>query len=188
MKKRLFAIPSLLAAGFLPVNAQAYPIKPTLDGDLGKTKSLFDIFKLDHIYTLAGHSSHSSHSSHVSHSSHRSSTGGYSYIPPSPSTAPSEPAPLYSAPSAPAPTYQAPAIAPAPAPLKTLPGNAYRFKEIVQQVEFALLAFGYYTGEIDGEMNSELRAGLQRMQSDYGLKVTGTITPETLTALRIEAR
>ncbi|MDX8443861.1 MULTISPECIES: His-Xaa-Ser repeat protein HxsA [Mesorhizobium] len=181
MKKRLFAIPSLLAAGFLPANAEALPTRPTLDGDLGKTKSLFDIFKLDHLYTLAGHRSHSSHSSH---SSHRSSSGGYSYIPP----APSQPAPLYSAPSTPAPTYQAPAIAPAPAPLKTLPGNAYKFKEIVQEVQFALLAFGYYSGEIDGEMNPELRAGLLRMQADYSLKVTGTITPETLTALRIEAR
>ncbi|MDX8483338.1 His-Xaa-Ser repeat protein HxsA [Mesorhizobium sp. VK24D] len=181
MKKRLYAIPSLLAAGFLPANAEALPTRPTLDGDLGKTKSLFDIFKLDHLYTLAGHRSHSSHSSH---SSHRSSSGGYSYIPP----APSQPAPLYSAPSTPAPTYQAPAIAPAPAPLKTLPGNAYKFKEIVQEVQFALLAFGYYSGEIDGEMNPELRAGLLRMQADYSLKVTGTITPETLTALRIEAR
>ncbi|MDX8465732.1 His-Xaa-Ser repeat protein HxsA [Mesorhizobium sp. VK23B] len=176
MKKRLFAIPSLLAAGFLPANAQALPTKPTLGGDLGKTKSLFDIFKLDHLYTLAGHRSHSSHSSH---SSHRSSTGGYSYIPPAPSQ---------SAPSMPAPTYQAPAVAPAPAPLKTLPGNAYKFKEIVQEVQFALLAFGYYSGEIDGEMNPELRAGLLRMQADYSLKVTGTITPETLSALRIEAR
>ncbi|RUW68751.1 His-Xaa-Ser repeat protein HxsA [Mesorhizobium sp. M4B.F.Ca.ET.049.02.1.2] len=178
MKKRLFAIPSLLAAGFLPANAQALPTRPTVDGDPSKAKSLFDIFKLDHVYTLAGHRSHSSHSSH---SSHRSSTGGYSYIPPAP-------APLYSAPSTSTPTYQAPAIAPTPAPLKTLPGNAYKFKEIVQQVQFALLAFGYYSGEIDGEMNPELRAGLQRMQADYGLKVTGTITPETLTALRIEAR
>ncbi|TIS92005.1 His-Xaa-Ser repeat protein HxsA [Mesorhizobium sp.] len=181
MKKRLFAVPSLLAAGFLPANAQALPTKPTLDGELGKTKSLFDIFKLDHLYTLAGHRSHSSHSSH---SSHRSSTGGYSYIPP----APREPAPLYSAPSTPAPTYQAPTVAPSPAPLKTLPGNTYKFKEIVQEVQFALLAFGYYSGEIDGEMNPGLRAGLLRMQADYSLKVTGTITPETLTALRIEAR
>ncbi|WP_224547807.1 cation:proton antiporter [Mesorhizobium sp. CA16] len=82
----------------------------------------------------------------------------------------------------------APAIAPTPAPLKTLPGNAYKFKEIVQEVQFALLAFGYYSGEIDGEMNPELRAGLSRMRADYSLKVTGTITPETLTALRIEAR
>ncbi|RWD64487.1 MAG: His-Xaa-Ser repeat protein HxsA [Mesorhizobium sp.] len=188
MKKRLFAIPSLLAAGFLPVNAQAAVVKPTLDGDPAKRRALFDIFKLDHLYTLAGHSSHSSHSSHLSHSSHRSSTGGYSYIPPAPDPTPSEPAHLYSAPAAPAPSYPAPTTTPAPAPLKTLPGNAYRFKEIVQEVEFALLAFGYYTGEVDGEMSPELRAGLRRMQTDYGLKVTGTITPETLTALRIEAR
>ncbi|WP_394811845.1 hypothetical protein [Mesorhizobium jarvisii] len=27
-----------------------------------------------------------------------------------------------------------------------------------------MLAFGYYSGEIDGEMNPELRAGLLRMQ------------------------
>ncbi|OBP68192.1 hypothetical protein [Mesorhizobium loti] len=157
MKKRLFAIPLLLAAGFLPANAQALPTKPTLDGDLGNTKSLFDIFKLDHLYTLAGHRSHSSHSSH---SSHRSSSGGYSYTPPAPSQA----APLYNAPSTLAPIYQPPAIAPAPSPLKTLPGNSYKFRDIVQEVQFALLAFGYYSEEIDGEMNPELRAGLLRMQ------------------------
>lgn len=46
MKKRLFAIPSLLAAGFLPANAQAPLTKPPLDGDAGRSKSLFDIFKL----------------------------------------------------------------------------------------------------------------------------------------------
>jgi len=48
MKKRLFAIPSLLAAGFLPTNAPAYPARPTLDSVLGKAKSLFDIFKMCH--------------------------------------------------------------------------------------------------------------------------------------------
>ena len=57
-----------------------------------------------------------------------------------------------------------------------------------QEVQFALLAFGYYSREIDGEMNPDLRAELQNMQADYSLKVTGTITPEMLTALRIEAR
>lgn len=55
-------------------------------------------------------------------------------------------------------------------------------------MQFAMLAFGYYNGELNGVMGPEMRAGLQRMQGDYGLKVTGTITPETLTALRIEAR
>jgi His-Xaa-Ser repeat protein HxsA len=95
--------------------------------------------------------------------------------------------PLYSAPSNPAPTYQAPAV-PEPAPLKVLPGNTNRFKEIVLQVQLAMIAFGYYTGELNGTFSPEMRAGLQRLQTDYGLKVTGTITPQTLDALKIEAR
>jgi His-Xaa-Ser repeat protein HxsA len=183
MKKRLFAIPSLLAAGFLPVQAQAAPIRPSFD-DGGKSKSLFDVFRLDHLFTLAGHRSHSSHSSH---SSHRSSTGGYSYRPPVyQPPAPSYTAPLYSAPAV--PTYQAPAAAPAPVPLKVLPGNADKFKDIVLQVQFAMLAFGYYNGELNGVLGPDMRASLMKMQADYNLKVTGTITPETLTALRITAR
>ena len=79
-------------------------------------------------------------------------------------------------------------MAPNPAPLKVLPGNTDRFKEIVLEVQFAMLAFGYYNGELDGKFSPEMRGGLQRLQTDYGLKVTGTITPETLDALRIEAR
>ncbi|MBA8906470.1 peptidoglycan hydrolase-like protein with peptidoglycan-binding domain [Aminobacter ciceronei] len=55
-------------------------------------------------------------------------------------------------------------------------------------MQFAMLAFGYYNGELDGVMGPDMRAGLQRMQADYKLKVTGTITPETLDALKIEAR
>jgi len=36
-------------------------------------------------------------------------------------------------------------------------------------------------------MSPEMRDGLTRLQADYNLKVTGTITPETLTALKIVA-
>ncbi|RVC20707.1 His-Xaa-Ser repeat protein HxsA, partial [Mesorhizobium sp. M7A.F.Ca.AU.002.02.1.1] len=122
-----------------------------------------------------------SHSSHSSHSSHRSSAGGTYYPPPAPVY--QAPAPVYQA-----PTYQPPTTAPAaPAPLVVLPGNANKFKEIVLQVQFAMLSFGYYNGELDGKMSPEMRAGLEKMQSDYNLKVTGTITPETLNALRITA-
>ncbi|MER9442242.1 peptidoglycan-binding protein [Mesorhizobium sp. M0340] len=95
------------------------------------------------------------------------------------------PAPVY---QEPAPTYRTPTVTqPAPAPLVVLPGTAARFKEIVLQVQFAMLAFGYYNGELDGKMSPEMRSGLVKMQSDYNLKVTGTITPETLNALRITA-
>lgn len=72
--------------------------------------------------------------------------------------------------------------------MKVLPGNSDKFKEIVREVQFAMLAFGYYNGEIDGVMGPDMRAGLQRLQADYNLKVTGTVTPETLDALRIVAR
>ncbi|WP_266064655.1 His-Xaa-Ser repeat protein HxsA [Brucella intermedia] len=196
MKKKAFAIPSLLAAGFLPAETLAMPLKPSMDlGD--NTKSMFDVFRMDHDFTLAGHRSHSSHRSHRSHSSHRSSTGGYSYRAPSYS-APSRSyvAPLYNPPvktaPSPAPQYYPPSppgsgSAGTAAPLKALPGNTDRFKEIVKQVQLAMLAYGYYTGDIDGIVGPAMRAGLQKLQSDYGLKATGTITPETLDALRISA-
>ncbi|WP_246679039.1 peptidoglycan-binding domain-containing protein [Mesorhizobium sp. B1-1-3] len=47
-----------------------------------------------------------------------------------------------------------------------------------------MLAFGYYNGKLDGIFRPEMRASLTKLQTDYGLKVTGTITPETLDALR----
>lgn len=86
------------------------------------------------------------------------------------------------------PTYQAPAVKTAPAPLKVLPGNVRKFTEIVRDVQFAMMAFGYYNGELDGVLGPAMRTALSEMQADYGLKITGTITPETLTALRITAR
>jgi His-Xaa-Ser repeat protein HxsA len=73
-------------------------------------------------------------------------------------------------------------------PLKTLPGNTDKFKEVVKQVQLAMLAYGYYSGDIDGLLGPTMKTGLQRLQGDYGLKVTGTITPETLDALRISAK
>ena len=98
--KRLFLIPSLVAAGLIPEKgAQAIGINLDLPKVGGGDVPLFRQFRLDHRYTLASHRSHSSHSSH---SSHRSSTGG-SY--------------LYSAPTyTPPPKYVA--------PLLTLPGNS----------------------------------------------------------------
>lgn len=68
-----------------------------------------------------------------------------------------------------------------------MPGNSDRFKEIVRDVQFAMMAYGYYNGELDGILGPDMRVALAKMQGDYNLKVTGTITPETLTALRITA-
>jgi His-Xaa-Ser repeat protein HxsA len=72
--------------------------------------------------------------------------------------------------------------------MKTLPGNSEKFRRIVMEVQTALQIFGYYTGEIDGLVGAETRVALSKMQADYNLKVTGTITPEVLDAFRITAQ
>ncbi|MEF2071024.1 His-Xaa-Ser repeat protein HxsA [Consotaella aegiceratis] len=204
MKKRVFLIPSLLAAGLLPQKAAALAPGVSIPKP-DPTPRLFERFRLNHIYTLAAHRSHSSHSSHASHSSHRSSAGGgYStrpYIPPAPAYTP--PPTSNSMPSAPAnPSPPSPSIIniPAPsttrtapaeirqAPLKILPGNSGKFTEIVKSVQLGLYAYGYYSGAIDGIVGPETRKALEKMQSDWNLRVTGTITPEVLDSLRIAAQ
>jgi His-Xaa-Ser repeat protein HxsA len=193
MKKKLFSIPSLLAAGFLPFQSEAMPIARNPDGVRDQSKSIFDIFRLTHHFILAGHRSHSSHSSH---SSHRSSLGGYAtprFVPPSSNlTAPlySRPAPRYVVPSPDYSTTSQPQYPAATQPVvpRTLRGDTEKFKEIVREVQFAMTAFGYYQGPIDGVFGNDMRASLRKLQEDYGLKVTGTITPQTLDALKVIAR
>lgn len=187
MKPRRFLISTLLMAGFLPPQtASALPADPAFDGPSNKS-TLFDIFKRDHVFDLSRHSSHRSHSSHSSHSSHRSSSGGgYSapvytaprlYTPPTLYTAPTP----RSAPAAPrAPVRSAPATT-------VLPGTAEKFKNIVRQVQTALYVFGYYTGTIDGLVGPQTKLAISTMQEQYGLPVTGTITPDVLDALQVTA-
>jgi His-Xaa-Ser repeat protein HxsA len=183
MRLRRFLIPSLAAAGLLPQPAVAIPTEDFAAPDSAKT-TLFQAFKLQHVYLLAGHRSHSSH---ASHSSHRSSSGGSVYR-----------APVYTAPATPAtPLYTPPAsdsTAPATilpsspdAALKTLPGNSDKFVEIAKQVQLALYSWGYYSGVIDGVVGPATRTAISTMQADWNLKVTGTITPEVLNALKIVA-
>lgn len=175
--KRTFLIPSLIAAGITPLaDTKATELGTGISTDTVRSKGIFRKFALEHRYTLAGHSSHSSHASHASHSS--SAGGTYLYTPPRPVYTP----PVYVAP----PVY-VPPPAP-PAPLVTLPGNTNKFKEIVKQVQLALVSFGYYQGTVDGVINKNMRASLSRMQFDYDLKVTGTITPQVLDTLHIVAQ
>lgn len=195
MKGRRFRIPTLALAGFLVNDAQAAPASTApsdVDAATKQQPSLFDVFRQDHAFTLAGHRSHSSHSSHrsssgggsghSSHSSHRSSTGGGGAV---------RPAPLYSPPvtrnrdSTPPATVlpSSPATAP-----KARAVDAEPFKEIVRRVQIGLLTRGYYSGAIDGIVGPETRASLLRFQADYGLTVTGTVTPEVLDAFAIAAR
>jgi His-Xaa-Ser repeat protein HxsA len=191
MKKLRFIIPSLLAAGFAAEKLEATPPTDSTKDTTSKNPYI-DVFQLDHKYNLAAHRSHSSHSSHRSH---RSSSGGTvtpPYTPPSqpetvtpparpePSTPPSRN--LESTP----PSSVLPR-SPSTAPQQTLPGNSKKFAEIVRRVQAALYAQGYYTGPLDGAVGPDTRAALSKFQRDHGLPVTGTITPETLNALRVAA-
>lgn len=71
---------------------------------------------------------------------------------------------------------------------KTLPGNSAVFIDIVKRVQTALYAYGYYTGAIDGIVGTGTRTAISKFQKDWGLSITGTITPEVLDALNIVAK
>lgn len=71
---------------------------------------------------------------------------------------------------------------------KTLPGNSAAFTDIVKRVQTALYAYGYYTGAIDGIVGTGTRTAISKFQKDWGLSITGTITPEVLDALNLVAK
>jgi His-Xaa-Ser repeat protein HxsA len=194
---RKFMITGLLAAGFGHHDPLQAALTRATSSDKPDEGKLFQLFRQDHLYTLAGHASHSSHSSHASHASHYSSTGGYSpptyspaptYTPPSYSPPPPGPAPAPSpsgvssqALSSPPPT--APALKPAP-----LPGRSALFKKVVTRVQVALMGRGLFNGPIDGSVGVAMRAALRQFQQSQGLTVTGTITSDTLDALHVPSQ
>ncbi|RMC30111.1 peptidoglycan-binding protein [Paracoccus alkanivorans] len=169
-----FAI-TLAAAGYLPQTAPALVVSPRIDRNDDQSGTLFQILRGEHKFTLARHRSHSSHGSHGSHRS--SSGGGYSgsgiYRPSAPSS------------NSTPPSYVMPRAPEAP---KTLPGNSAAFLNIVKRVQTALYAYGYYTGTIDGIVGTGTKTAISKFQKDWGLQITGTITPEVLDALNIVAQ
>ncbi len=180
---RKFLIPSLLMAGFSGSQLNA-SLAPADNDDVdAEQPTIFEVFRQKHTYTLAGHRSHSSHGSH---SSHRSSSGGGYTAPRAPS-----PAPLYTPPKTNRNYESTPPSSVLPSPpaaaSRVLPGNSATFQRIAIQVQTALKAYGYYNGAIDGIIGAGSKSALSRFQSDYGLKVTGTITPEVLDAFGIAA-
>jgi His-Xaa-Ser repeat protein HxsA len=201
MKKSRFLISTLAAAGF----GTTHPLQAAIttatgarggSGDDPNSTKLFQLFKQDHLYTLAGHASHSSHSSHASHASHQSGSGGGSYPVYTPAPA-YTPQPLYTAPS------YIPTPKPAPAPAdsdtlratppsadgpKPLSGRSELFNSIVKRVQLGLLAYGYYDGPINGVVGAQTRTALKQFQAAFHMPQTGTITPEVLDALKISAQ
>ena len=199
MKFRL-GLSSILTFGLLPFPVAA-AVPDHEQAAAPEKTSLFQIFRLQHKYTLAAHRSHSSHGSHGSHGSHRSSSGGGGgYVVPNPSSGNigggnnSSPASgsggsIVSVPQVQSNSTPPSAIipeSPATAPV-TLPGNTEKFYQIALKVQLALSLYGYYTGTVDGIIGPETKAALSKFQSDWGLNVTGTITPEVLDAMGIVA-
>ena len=146
------------------------------DDDDAHNAAAVSLFRQDRPIHLAGHSSHRSHSSHSSHRSSSGGGGGYYpvYTPTTPPPSPPRsrlPSTFYTVPKAVTPE-----------------ANTYEdgYTQIAKRVQTGLKAYGYYSGDIDGIVGPETREGLTKLQTDYGLKVTGTITPEVLTALKID--
>jgi His-Xaa-Ser repeat protein HxsA len=161
------------------------------DPDSGK---LFQVFKQDHLYTLAGHTSHSSHSSHASHASHRSGSGGsYPVYSPPAYTPVYTPQPVYTPPTnslpttAPSPNSSQLTASPPKRDPQPLSGRTELFTSIVRRVQLGLLAYGYYDGPINGVVGSKMKESIKQFQSAFHMKETGTITPEVLDALKISA-
>jgi hypothetical protein len=161
MRVRRFLIASLATAGIMPIPASEQRVlvqSVSHDGSADSIEAAIGRFAAQHHFQLAQHRSHSSHSSHRSHRSSSRSTPPTSVLPSSPAVAPNR-----------------------------LFGGSEEdpFKEIVRKVQRALIAYGYYNGIDDGIVGKNTRAALVRFQTDYNLKVTGTVTPEVLNAFGI---
>lgn len=203
MKKSRFLISSLLAAGIAPANsahaAALDGVKSVVGGPDPDEDAMIRKFAQDHIFYLA---QHRSHSSHASHSSHRSGTSGRQrapvYTPPAPRVPRTTPSP------APRPTRNERSTPPSsilPSSPATTPQSLYspsqseaaspsrdQIADVVRKVQMGLMAYGYYDGVLDGVVGPKTREALTRFQTDYNLKVTGTITPEVLDAFRVVAQ
>lgn len=103
-----------------------------------------------------------------------------SYSPPPPPPPPARRNPSDST----APQSVLPRSSTAPEPLSK---RDEKFTEIVKRVQAGLYAYGYYTGTLDGVVGPETRAAITKFQTDHSLSVTGTVTPEVLDALGIQA-
>jgi His-Xaa-Ser repeat protein HxsA len=195
MRRARFLVSTLAAAGF----GATHPLQAAITTATGprlrpaddpNTAKLFQIFKQDHMYTLAGHASHSSHASHASHASHQSGYGGSSY-------------PIYTPEPVYAPPVYTPTPTPTPAPVDTsalratppsadgpkpLSGRSELFNSIVRRVQLGLLAYGYYEGPINGVVGPQMRKALKQFQASFHMPQTGTITPEVLDALKVSAQ
>lgn len=170
MNKKHFVIQGLAMAG-LSMPVAAAPVRIDQDKSLKSSTGLFTVFTAQEDVKIA------QHRSHQSHSSHRSSSGGSRKTYPTPAPTPT---PRRSESTAPSSIL----------PRSSLSGSGTfstldAFTEKVKRVQSGLTAYGYYNGAIDGKVGPDTKAALSKFQKDFSLKITGTITPEVLSAFEI---
>ena len=197
IKKILFTIPSLLAAGALTAanteNDDKQSFQESKDGFFDRVKAYVSDINDSQSYTLAQHSSHASHGSHGSHASHsshssHSSYNGVNVVDPDMKdeistvlTRNEDSTPRQTIlPSSPAITDYG------SRKLKVLPGNSQAFKDTIKTLQLALATKGYDVGELNGEMHSRTIAAIYEYQSDSNFIPSGKATPETLSSLGIK--
>ena len=187
MIKKLFTIPSLLAAGLFasPSSAEdVLPAKPTLVDHITEVVSSITN---SHEYTLAGHSSHGSHGSHGSHRS-----GGYHPGPPA-ETLSNDAAGISSDLTGTRNINSTPPKSVLPSSfgmikkVKVLPGNSEKFKNILLRVQLKLNVLGYDIGSMGNGLDAKTVAAIYKFQNDKGMVPSGKITHQVLGALQIIA-
>ena len=185
--KKLFTIPSLLAAGLFasPSSAEdVLPAEPTLTDHISEiVSSITD----SHEYTLAGHSSHGSHGSHRSHRS-----GWYQPAPPA-ETFKSDAVGISSDLIGSRNYNSTPPKSVLPSSfgivkkIKVLPGNSEKFKNILLRVQLNLNFLGYDIGAMGAGLDAKTVAAIYKFQKDRGMVPSGKITHQVLGALQIIA-
>jgi His-Xaa-Ser repeat protein HxsA len=190
--KKLFAIPSLLAAGLFAASpSSAEDVLPRTTTLADHISEIVSSITDSHEYTLAGHSSHGSHGSHGSHRSHRS---GYYQPDPPAETFRSDAVGISSDligtrnyNSTP-PKSVLPSSFGTVRKIKVLPGNSEKFKNILLRVQLKLDSLGYDIGAMGTNLDAKTVSAIYKFQKDRGMIPSGRITHEVLGALQIIAQ
>ncbi|MCB4761891.1 MAG: His-Xaa-Ser repeat protein HxsA [Sulfurovum sp.] len=188
--KKIKTLTALISASLAPnldANENTTIVNAMLDTSNENSISNISVLNRSVSYRLAGHRSHSSHRSHRSHRS--SSGGGYSR-------------PTY---TAPAPVYTAPKRKTTPTygvydplgqqarPSKSYPSKNKKpkktngdIKNIVMQVQLALLLEGMYKGKVDGVMGPSTRKAIKVFKKKNNIKSKALLGAQTLNALGVK--
>ena len=186
--RKLFTIPSLLAAGLFTSPSSAEDVVPTKPALVDHITEVVSSITNSHEYTLAGHSSHRSHGSHGSHRS-----GGYYPTPPT-ETLSNDAAGISSDLNGTRNFNSTPPKSVLPSSpglvkkVKVLPGNSEKFKNILLRVQLSLNSLGYDIGSMGNGLDAKTVAAIYKFQNDRGMVPSGKITHQVLSSLQIIAQ